>query len=131
MAQEFKLFLKIVNPCPCSLKTQSPTWTSKQSSWSLASKKISESVESSPSTQINVPLLSNTDKYGIYVHRPYQESVGLQAGIVEMKLNEDIEEESEEMEVFGEFVDDIAAQIVGSPPKYLREDQIPEDIIKE
>lgn len=65
------------------------------------------------------------------MHRPYQESVGLQAGIVEMKLNEDIEEESEEMEVFGEFVDDIAAQIVGSPPKYLREDQIPEDIIKE
>ena len=56
------------------------------------------------------------------MHRPYQESVGLQAGIVEMKLNEDIEEESEEMEVFGEFVDDIAAQVVGSPPKYLRED---------
>lgn len=35
------------------------------------------------------------------------------------------------MEEFGEFADNIATQVLGSPAKYLRFDQIPPEIISE
>lgn len=72
------------------------------------------------------------DKYGIYVHQAYQDYVGMQASVVEMQAEPDLDEEDEDtMEEFGEFADNIATQVLGSPAKYLRMDQIPQESIDE
>lgn len=66
------------------------------------------------------------DKYGIYVHQAYQDYVGMQASVVELEVEPELDVENEDkMEEFGEFADNIATQVLGSPAKYLRKDQIP------
>jgi translation elongation factor EF-Ts len=65
-------------------------------------------------------------RYGTYVHRPYAEGVGLQACVVELSVDPEPETEDAE-DVINEFADDMATQVLGSPPKYLNYEEIPED----
>lgn len=77
-----------------------------------------------------VTLHSDGCRYGSYVHRPYAGVVGLQASVVELATDPEVVEEEHE-EVLNEFADDMATQILGSPPKYLSFEQIPEELIAE
>lgn len=46
--------------------------------------------------------------------------------MVELEVEPELDVENEnKMEEFGEFADNIATQVLGSPAKYLRKDQIP------
>ncbi len=65
-----------------------------------------------------ITLHSDGCRYGYYVHRPYSERVGLQACLVEVATDPQVEDQ-EANEVIDEFADDMACQILGSPPKYL------------
>ncbi len=78
-----------------------------------------------------VTLHSDHGRYGVYVHQAYQDGIGMQACLVEAVVPEGFSEENEESEVqiVGEFADNIAAQILGSPPKYLKAEDIPMDIL--
>ena len=59
---------------------------------------------------------------------PYTEGIGLQACVVELTADpEPVEEEAEDF--INEFADDMATQILGSPPKYLNYEDIPEEAI--
>ncbi len=60
---------------------------------------------------------------------PYRGNIGLQGSIVEISTDPEITEEDHE-EVVNEFADNIATQILGSPPKYISFDEIPEDVIE-
>ena len=73
-----------------------------------------------------ITLHSDGCRYGYYVHRPYSERVGLQACVVQLATDPQVQDQ-EANEIIDEFADDMATQILGSPPKYLNFDQIPED----
>ena len=51
------------------------------------------------------------------MHRPYAAGIGLQACVVELQVDPEPSEEA--VEIVNEFADDMATQILGSPPKYL------------
>ena len=54
----------------------------------------------------------------------YQKSIGLQAEVVELGLEEQLEDAVEHSDLFNEFADDMATQILGSPPRYLNYTEI-------
>lgn len=58
----------------------------------------------------------------MYVHQAYQDGIGMQTCLVEAVVPEGFSEENEqdEVEIVSEFADNIAAQILGAPPKYLK-----------
>ena len=68
-------------------------------------------------------------RYGSYVHRPYTGGIGLQACLVELSVDP-VPETEEAEEIVNEFADDMATQILGSPPKYLNYEEIPEEEIE-
>lgn len=60
---------------------------------------------------------------------PYKNNIGLQGSIVELSTDPEITDEQNE-EIVNEFADNIATQILGSPPKYISFEEIPEDVIE-
>lgn len=60
---------------------------------------------------------------------PYKPNIGLQGSIVELSTDPEITEEEHE-ETVNEFADNIAIQILGSPPKYISFEDIPADVIE-
>lgn len=70
--------------------------------------------------------LDTQGMFGCYVHRNYTEGIGLQACLVEMLFSEPVKDK----ESAAEFCDNIAAQYLGSPPRYLTEKDIPQEVIQ-
>ena len=64
---------------------------------------------------------------GYYVHRQYQSGIGLQGCLVEILP----ESETTQSLQLHDFADNIATQILGAPPKYLSESEIPESVLTE
>jgi translation elongation factor EF-Ts len=60
---------------------------------------------------------------------PYKNNIGLQGSIVELSADPEITDEQNE-EIVNEFADNIATQILGSPPRYISFEEIPEDVIE-
>ena len=64
------------------------------------------------------------------MHRPYEEDIGLQACLVEISTDPEVEGEEAE-DAVNEFADDMATQVLGAPPKYISYDEIPEEVLEE
>lgn len=70
-------------------------------------------------------LQTEKGKFGVYVHRAYQDGIGLQACLMELFFdNPEVDHDRAR-----EFCDNLATQYLGSPPKYLNENDIPAEVV--